>query len=654
MKKKNLFTLSVACLATLSLASCGGKGPDLTGVNDAADYIWQMYKNESASVKTANTDSFNLVTKVTIEGVIYDVTWTVNQTGGVENAVSLGGVENSLQQVVANYGIDNEVETPFTLTAKITDEKGNEATKVFERYVPAFAFSSYKDFSKADGKTVYNVKGIITQKSSSLSSGKVKNLWLQNDDCGILAYNLICENDEAFKNDLKIGNEIVVSGTVTNYNGQLEFQAGCTYKVTSTATATPKYVDATEAFKKATNEKDKSLDIYQNRLVEIKDVTIANINESNYYYYFEVGGIKTYLRTSTSYGMSSEQSKEVVKDWVQGYKANIKGLCVVYSNVYYIQPVDTNAVTITEKVLSDQIKLENSIKDAQELFSSEIVKDSEITLPAKAANENYSEVTYSWSVLEGASNFVIENGKLKVTVGDTPVKGKVKVVASLNGKTAEHTFELTAKLPEITSIANFIKNKDKDTVQYLKGKVVAYGGTSEKAGSFVLADATGVVFSYNKIITKVGDEVIISTKYSEYNSLIQSATVELVKTVSTGNDISSFLANPVTMTTSELLADITAKEDNAAMYEAYGQRCMKITGLLVRNSSGYCSMYVNAGDENYVVNVYTSEDQKATIDALVGGTGEGSANVTLTGFIRGINKSSSNITVQATTIVAAE
>ncbi|MDD7735500.1 MAG: hypothetical protein PT941_01805 [Bacillales bacterium] len=651
MKKKNLFTLSVACLATLSLASCGGKGPDLTGVNDAADYIWQMYKNESASVKTANTDSFNLVTKVTIEGVIYDVTWTVNQTGGVENAVSLGGVENSLQQVVVNYGIDNEVETPFTLTAKITDEKGNEATKVFERYVPAFAFSSYKDFSKADGKTVYNVKGIITQKSSSLSSGKVKNLWLQNDDCGILAYNLICENDEAFKNDLKIGNEIVVSGTVTNYNGQLEFQAGCTYKVTSTATATPKYVDATEAFKKATNEKDKSLDIYQNRLVEIKDVTIANINADSYYYYFEIGGIKTYLRTSTSYGMTSDQCSEVVKDWVQGYKANIKGLCVVYSNVYYIQPVDTNAVTITERVLSDETKVENAVKDVQDLIGSEIVKNSSITLPANASNENYSDVTYAWSVTEGASNFVIENGKLKVTVGATPVQGKVKVVATLNGKTSEHIFEVTAKLPDVTTIADFIKNKDKNTVQYLKGTVVAYGGTSDKAGSFVLADETGVVFSYNKIVTKVGDEVIIATTYDEYSYLVQSKTTELVATVSTGNDISSYLANPVVMTTTELLADITAKADDAAMYEAYGQKCMKITGIIKATDKGY-AMYVNESDSSYVVNVYADTELSNTIKALIGEST--SANVTLTGFVRGISSSYDSITVQTTAVVAAE
>ena len=617
MKKKNLFTLSIACLATLSLAACGGdKTPDTSGVSDAADYIWQMYKNESASVKTANTDSFNLVTKVTIEGVAYDVSWTVSQTGGVENAVSLGGIEDSLQKVEVSYGIENAVETPFTLTAKITDEKGNEATKVFERYVPAFAFSSYKDFSKADGKTVFNVKGIVTSKSSSLSSGKVKYLWLQNDDCGILAYNLICDSDEAFKNDLKIGNEIVVSGTVTNYNGQLEFQAGCTYKVTSTTTATPKYIDATDAFKNATSEKDKSLDIYQNRLVEIKDVTIANINADSYYYYFEIGGIKTYLRTSTSYGLTSDQCSEVVKDWVQGYKANIKGLCVVYSNVYYIQPVDTKAVTITEKVLSDETKVENAIKDVQDLIGSEIVKNSSITLPANATNENYSNVTYAWSVVEGASNFVIENGKLKVTVGDTPVKGKVKVVATLNGKTSEHVFEVTAKLPDVITIADFIKNKDKDTVQYLKGTVVAYGGTSEKEGSFVLADETGVVFSYNKIVTKVGDEVIIATTYDEYSSLVQSKTTELVATVSTGNDISSFLANPVAKTTSELLADITAKEDDAAMYEAYGQKCMQITGIIKATEKGY-AMYVNESDSSYVVNVYADTELSNTIKALM-------------------------------------
>lgn len=656
MKKKSLLTLSLTALMAFGVVSCGEKGP--SGVEQAADYIWQLYKNESLSSKIASTDDFNVVTEVTIEDVKYNVSWAVTLGTGVANAVTLGEAKDGKQVVDVVYDpVLSNVETSYTLTATITDAKGESVVKSFERVVPAFKYSSYKDFSNPKKGQVYNVKGIITERTA-FSSGSVKYLYLQNDDCGIMAYSLVCADQAAFDADLKVGNEIIVSGTVTRYNGQLEFEKGCTYSVVSKTAATLKYVDATEAFTSAVNEKDvDALDPYQNRLVEVKGVTVADIYEAQNYHYFTIGTVKSYLRPSTSYGsLNSEQCEQVVAEWVQGYKANVKGILTCYSGTYYILPVAVDAVTITEKVLTDEVKVANAINDVKALIGSEIVKSAEITLPATAANEEYNTVAYTWSVVEGASAFVIEGGKLKVTVGDTPVAGKVKVVATLNGKTAEHVFDVTAKQPDTITVGKFIENANKNDIQYVKGVVVASGGDSDNSGSFVLADETGVVFSYNKFKVNVGDEIIIATKYSEYSGLVQSDTTEVVAVVSTGNDVSKYLANPVAKSIGDLSAELEVCTTTVEMYEKYGQKCIQATGTVKKTDKGY-AMYLNAEDNQYILNLYSNNAISEQLKTLLGSAS--SVELTVTGFVRGVGTANpdkgyhASLTLQLNNVVAA-
>lgn len=352
MKKKNLLTLSVATLALFGFVGCNGNKTETNnGLNDAADYVWQLYKNTSSTQKTASTADYNVVTKVIIDSKEYSVSWAVEvASDGIADVVKLGEVKDGLQVVDVDL-FSNTKDSNYTLTATISD--GDKSlVKTFERVVPAFSFSTYEDFSKTESDVIYNVKGIITERSSyNKDYGNIDNLWIQTDDCGIMAYRLKCDSKEKYDTELKEGNEIVISGNVVKYSGQLEFK-NCTYAVISTTPATPKYVDVTEAFKTAKDNKDTGkLDIYQNRLVEIKGVTIGDIDKDQHYYYFEIGNVKTYLRTSTSC-MSEEDCNKTVENWVKGNTATVRGLCVVYKGVYYIQPIDTNAVTITNAVAS--------------------------------------------------------------------------------------------------------------------------------------------------------------------------------------------------------------------------------------------------------------------------------------------------------------
>lgn len=633
MKKKNLLTLSVATLALFGFVGCNGEKTN-SGLNDAADYVWQLYKNTSSTQKTASTADYNVVTKVMIENKEYSVSWAVElASGGVADAVKLGEVKDGMQVVDVLYDpIASTKESNYTLTATISDGK-KTLVKAFERVVPAFKFSTFNDFSNPKKGEVYNVRGIITDKDE-FSSGAVRYLWIQNDDCGIMAYNLKCDSEEKYKSDLKEGNEIIVSGTVTRYSGQLEFEKGCTYAVMSTTPATPNFIDATEAFKTAKDNKDTDkLDMYQNRLVEIKGVTISDIDEANHYYNFEIGNMKTYLRTSTSYGMTEADNKKTVENWVKGYEATIRGLCVVYSGAYYIQPIDTNAVTITKEVLTDEVKATNAAEKVAKSLPTEVLVSTEIALPA--VSTEYEGVNLTYKVTEGNSNFVVDGNKLKITVGATAVTGKIKVTAKLNNDEVSKEVSILANEPtDFVTVSKFLADKDTEHEVYIKGVVVASGADADKAASFVIADSTGAVFSYNKLIVNVGDEVIIKTVYAEHSGLPQSGTTSTYGVISTGNDVSSYKQTTIDFTGETLLAKL--KEEGQTTEKLVGEiygKMLKITATL--KGGKYISLYT-AGQESYVVNVYCNSEDNKALNALIP-EGQESVEVTVYGYFRQFN-----------------
>ena len=166
MKKKSLFTLSLTALMAFGVVSCGEKGP--SGVEQAADYVWQLYKNTSLSQKTASTDDYNVVTEVTIENVKYNVSWAVTLGTGVANAVTLGEAKDGKQVVDVIYDpILSNVETAYTLTATITDAEGNSVVKNFERVVPVFVYSGYEDFKDPKKGQVTTLKALLQKEQHS-------------------------------------------------------------------------------------------------------------------------------------------------------------------------------------------------------------------------------------------------------------------------------------------------------------------------------------------------------------------------------------------------------------------------------------------------------------------------------------------------------
>lgn len=229
-------------------------------------------------------------------------------------------------------------------------------------------------------------------------------------------------------------------------------------------------------------------------------------------------------------------------------------------------------------------------------------------------------------------------------IGDQPVNCKVKVVASLNGEQAEHTYSFVVKQPETISISKFLTDKNEDDTQYIKGIVVASGANSGETGSFVIADSTGLVFSYNKFEVNVGDEIVIATKYTSYGAFPQSDTSSVVKVVSTGNDISTYLANANVTTASDLYTVLSGMADDQAIVDEYNSKALKVTGLVKSNGSGY-AMYVNDEASNYVVNLYVNDTIGDELESLVG------TEVTVVGYLRGVSSKYDSVTIQVSSVI---
>ena len=86
MNFKKLLTLSAAILMVGTAVGCGPKGPTseeleqqaLSTLTTAAEYIWQMYRNND---NTELTSTFDVVNKVIVETTEVTVNWNVEITG---------------------------------------------------------------------------------------------------------------------------------------------------------------------------------------------------------------------------------------------------------------------------------------------------------------------------------------------------------------------------------------------------------------------------------------------------------------------------------------------------------------------------------------------------------------------------------------------
>lgn len=685
--KKSLKKIVIGCLGLLlvcGIASCGKK----YDIESAADQLFQMEKNNSNS-----TASYELVGQIDVEGEYYPVTWSIEVVSGDESCITLGTESEHMVPVTVIREIGKPAtEVNYKLKYVITTPNGKTTKEgSFDRKVPLFNYATFADL-KANAKsdvsdTSYDWVGIVTDKST-FNTGKC-NVWLQDANGGLEGYGVNLDQETYDK--ISIGSEICLSGKIKDYYGMIEFDGNPTVKVLK-ETGTVPTTNIDEAFKNAEDNKD--AEEFGKYMCMETTVTGAKIisegKASDGYYWFEKEGVRSYFRpsSSSSYLFSDDTTTGdfAVLDslWHYGHTVTLTGIVQSYSGVYYLMPAKVEAnsdryIKVTSTELSDVDKVAGAIEEVKELFALSYASDPELELPTESSD--YAGVSFEYALEDNDDGLVAISDTNVLSINCTKEEiVKLKVTATKGEATKTETIDLNIVIPEPITIAKFLEDKDTENVQYLQGYVVATGSghtytvkeafdsyavgdtlklaqykalsaenkakveTAPTKDSFVIADATGAVFSYNKFALEVGDEVIISTKYAVNNGTAQSGTISLIKTISKGNDYTGELKNEYN--SSDIEGFITASTSTSAV-EGLTGKLVKVTAIL-KKSGNYYSLYKNAADSDNIVSLKFNEEIQAKFDELLG------TNTSIEVDTYGYNRGCSNkyYTMQVVDVVA--
>lgn len=660
MKKIIKYFLCFLMLVSTAFAVTACKKDDVdvdTVMTNAANYIYNMYASKTGSV----TDSFE-VTNICKTGTnTVSLTWELKVTGGSTDAISISKKDEQTSKVYVGY-YDGKVQEPttFTLeptlsfngtTKKITEIIGQKGIFNFSTDVFILGNRTGWDALATDNKTIINIKGVVLDVIQSGSS--IGSFYFQDaEGYGYYAYKpanaYTTGKDDAGKSinifNVKAGDVVVVTGVRSDYSGQQEFGSGCTFHIYEGETQEVVAVDGTEDWA-SWESSSKFTAKYQNNYVKLTGCKPLRVDGS--YYYFTVGNGKAEYNIYDAYYFLTDAQRNAFKEawndaFANGATLDIQGISTVYSGKIQVYGSTKHPIIIEAKgAMNDAEKVAATLVEVAEAIPAYIAENKEITLPTKG---RFASVNVTWELLTTSEYVKLEDGKLKVTLNNALPEFEVKVTCQSGDATESKTIKVTLVSSTI-SIQTFLANKDKNNVQFLKGYVVASNGTGSDANSFVLADETGAIFSYNKYAVAFGDEVIVAAKYSENYGLPQLGTVAIVKTISKGNNYRGEVAGAIDKDNFEEIA--SAYVSNAADTIAqWSGKLIKVTGYLV-DSGDYTNLYLeNNNTSKQIASLYFNNTIKSEqVGDLKG------QEVDVYGFIRGFNNKGL-ITIQVQAVVA--
>lgn len=619
MKKAFNFRAVLVCVLVLvmcltAFVACNKKDNqyDMSSLENAKSYLKSIYKELGPTTPS----NFDLVVKVpgANAGVFHDIEWTVTVlTEGEETSITVvPGTDKVTIQVPEKASQDIN----YTLTATIKDGDHNVKLE-YNLTVPKWRELTWAEYMSKKANEAVIVKGKVTSISSKSTGDKYNCMYIYDNDGGYYIYSLNEDPLTTYPN-LAIGMTVQVTGTKDIYNGTHEVK-NATFTVLNDST-TIEFADITDIFAAAADMKDENLTKKAYMPVEIKNVIIGDIDTASSYYYFSIGASKSYLRVSSSDNMLSDEETKAFKDGfaaLNGKYATVKGMATVYNGAFYIQVITTDAAVEQEAPEKDPAGQIADVKGRLAIDTAISGSGRTFTLPTQ--DTVYTDVKIAWAASSDVA--AIANGTVTYTFTEN---GTVTLTATLTHATDATVsdtkeFEVSLNVGTAISVEDFYKASKSDSVVYvLTGYVVAAGGDHDTAGSFVFADATGSVFSYEKAKVEVGDYVqVIGTRDEQYN-LAQLKTIS-VKQLSGGNFVE---ATPEEIN----VADI--KVDGSTLYT---NQYYKIVGgkLAVETSNGktYYNLY---NDTTKMVSLY-SDSLAEAIKALDG------KEVVVYGYSRGVN-----------------
>ena len=196
-------------------------------IANAAAYLKNIYKN----VTEATPADFERVASVPVGTAKYDIEWSVDVS---EEFVKI--VNNGDGKVIIDVNEESAEEVTYVLTATLTGTDGTKQTLSWTHKLPAALgedMSAILDLAYAleDGQSLPNtatLTGVITKVDTPYSAD-YKNVTVTIavpgcEDRPVQCYRLKGEGADT----ITIGDTITVTGTLKNYKGTIEFDAGCT------------------------------------------------------------------------------------------------------------------------------------------------------------------------------------------------------------------------------------------------------------------------------------------------------------------------------------------------------------------------------------------------------------------------------------------
>ena len=220
--KKLISAILLLAICVGCFVGCAPK--EDANLNAAKEYLYTMYKDND--VKT--TVDYTVVSQVRIEDVVYPITWT---TDVAEDLVKIAAGENNMTNVDINE--TPSVEVNYKLIATLKNEDGQEVSVSFPHMIPKaltmkeIVEQAYQLESGKAMEGIYTLEGVISNVDTPWSAD-YKNITVTIkvegvEDKPIMCYRLKGEGADA----LKVGDTITVRGAIKNYNGTVEFDAGC-------------------------------------------------------------------------------------------------------------------------------------------------------------------------------------------------------------------------------------------------------------------------------------------------------------------------------------------------------------------------------------------------------------------------------------------
>ena len=231
MKKLLAFVLVLAlCLSLCTgLTACVQKETSSSSsssadIEAALEYVKTLYRKPAE--KTSR--DFTRIGAVPVNGKTYEVVWSVDVA---EEHVKV--VKNADGSVTIDVNETSAEEVPYTLTATIKD--GDKVVSFsWKHIVPkvnldfgAIVDEAYALEQGASMDREVTLTGVINKVDTPYDAG-YKNITVTMDVIGVEGKPIQCYRlkGEGAEN-LKPGDTITVAGTLTNYQGKIQFNAGC-------------------------------------------------------------------------------------------------------------------------------------------------------------------------------------------------------------------------------------------------------------------------------------------------------------------------------------------------------------------------------------------------------------------------------------------